>query len=110
MEVGTGSQALKVTVRVTEFESSAGRPGTRSKSLSKMMNIGLGKPLNSSRWRGGRLDGAEGAFSTKQNTCLYSSEHSMKLFKLCVMHIVENERFTFEIDSENAILDCTLER
>ena len=31
----------------------------------------LGKPLNSSRWCGGRLDGAEGAISTKQNTCLY---------------------------------------
>ena len=30
-----------------------------------------GKPLNSSRWRGGRLDGAEGAISTEQKTCLY---------------------------------------
>ena len=35
------------------------------------MHVGLGKPLNSSRWRGGCLNGAEGAISTKQNTCLY---------------------------------------
>ena len=27
-----------------------------------------------------------------------------------MLRIVENERFTFEIDSENVILDCTLER
>ena len=26
-----------------------------------------------------------------------------------MLRIVENERFTFDIDSENAILDCTLE-
>jgi hypothetical protein len=30
-----------------------------------------GKPLNSPRWRGGRLDGAEGAISTTQYTCLH---------------------------------------
>ena len=29
---------------------------------------------------------------------------------LKILRIVENERFTFEIDSEIAILDCTLER
>ena len=27
-----------------------------------------------------------------------------------MLRIVENERFTFDIDPENAILDCTLER
>ena len=27
-----------------------------------------------------------------------------------MLRMVENERFTVEIDSENAILDCTLER
>ena len=30
-----------------------------------------GKPSNSPRWRGGRHDGAEGAISTKQFTCLH---------------------------------------
>ena len=30
-----------------------------------------GKPSNSPRWCGGRHDGAEGAISTKQNTCLH---------------------------------------
>ena len=39
--------------------------------LLALVHRRLGKPVNSSRWRGGRLDGAEGAISTKQNTCLY---------------------------------------
>ena len=40
--------------------------------LGKQLNSSLhGKPLNTSPWRGGHLDGAEGAISTKQNTCLY---------------------------------------
>ncbi len=30
-----------------------------------------GKPSNSPLWIGGRLDGAEGAISTKQYTCLH---------------------------------------
>ena len=30
-----------------------------------------GKPSNSPQWRGGRLDGAKGAISTKQYTCLH---------------------------------------
>jgi hypothetical protein len=38
-----------------------------------------GKPLKSPRWRGGRHDGAEGAISTKQYTCLHI-QLSMKLF------------------------------
>ena len=33
-----------------------------------------------------------------------------KLSLLKVLLVVENERFTVEIDSESAILDCTLER
>ena len=35
---------------------------------------------------------------------------TQKSIENMMMRIVENESFTFEIDSENAMLDCTLER
>ena len=47
-------------------------------------------------------DGGHNAQSFEQQ----SSTRSKSLLKM--MRIVENERFTVEIDSENAILDCRI--